>query len=531
MNVEGDFSLQDVAGLVRRRGKVAAFTTLFVVLASYWVAMALPNTYTSYATVLVEPQSVDPDLIEAGVADSDLNERLHLMTAQILSRARLSSIIDEFGLYEEESEHLLREEVIDLMLERIRVNPVLSDLSQGRVSRGDQEISEFQISVDDYSPSLARDVAQRLSNDFIESHIADRIRVSQKSLDFINSELEGLAERIAVVDSEIKEVKNANPGMNPEEFVANQRRLERTMADLAVAQREFSTAMSDVEFYRSQAALELPIPNDDASPARRRDVLKLSLAELKSRGLTDKHPDVVKIRAELVEVEELVAGQTADGGLGLYAGRAAAEARRAEIRAAAANEEVARIREDADGLERLIIGAPAVAERLDALMRDYEHLGSSFQDFSNRQLEATVQAQLERRQLGEQFRVLEAAFIAPEPSAPNRILIIALGIVLGLAMGGGTAVLLEATDTSAHDARSLQTRLQLPVLVSIPQIWLESDRIAQRRARIRTGLATAALVVFALVGGAANHVWVNGLPGFVRVEPEKEQVSATEVRG
>jgi hypothetical protein len=35
--------------------------------------------------------------------------------------------------------------------------------------------------------------------------------------------------------------------------------------------------------------------------------------------------------------------------------------------------------------------------------------------------EAQVQAQLERRQLGEQFRVLEAAFKAPEPSAPNRV--------------------------------------------------------------------------------------------------------------
>jgi hypothetical protein len=142
-----------------------------------------------------------------------------------------------------------------------------------------------------------------------------------------------------------------------------------------------------------------------------------------------------------------------------------------------------------------------------------------------------VQAQLERRQLGEQFRVLEPAFIAPEPSAPNRVLIIALGLVLSLAMGAGTAVLLEAMDTSAHDARSLQTRLQLPVLVSIPQIWLESDRIAQRRARIRTGLATAALVIFALVGGAANHVWVNGLPGFVAVGPEEEPVSVSEVRG
>ena len=59
-------------------------------LGAYWLAMALPNEYSSYATVLVEPQAVSPQLVKAGVSSSDLNERLHLMTAQILSRPRLS---------------------------------------------------------------------------------------------------------------------------------------------------------------------------------------------------------------------------------------------------------------------------------------------------------------------------------------------------------------------------------------------------------------------------------------------------------
>ena len=61
-------------------------------------------------------------------------------------------------------------------------------------------------------------------------------------------------------------------------------------------------------------------------------------------------------------------------------------------------------------------GTPQVAETLDAMEREYKHLFESFQDFSNRRLEATVQADLERRQLGEQFRVLEAAFVAPSRS-------------------------------------------------------------------------------------------------------------------
>ena len=61
-----------------------------------------------------------------------------------------------------------------------------------------------------------------------------------------------------------------------------------------------------------------------------------------------------------------------------------------------------------------------MAEQLEALEREYKHLFESYQEFSDKQLEAAVQANLERRQLGEQFRVLEAAFLAPAPTSPNR---------------------------------------------------------------------------------------------------------------
>jgi uncharacterized protein involved in exopolysaccharide biosynthesis len=57
--------------------------------------------------------------------------------------------------------------------------------------------------------------------------------------------------------------------------------------------------------------------------------------------------------------------------------------------------------------------------------------------------------------------VLEAAFEATEPSAPNRLLILLLGSVFALAAGVAIGILLEATDTSPHDARQLQNRMRL----------------------------------------------------------------------
>ncbi len=156
-------------------------------------------------------------------------------------------------------------------------------------------------------------------------------------------------------------------------------------------------------------------------------------------------------------------------------------------------------------------------------------MSASYQDFSRRKLEATVQAQLERRQLGEQFRVLEQAFAAAEPSSPNRPVIVVLGVFFALAIAGAVGILLEASDPSIHTPRQLQTALSMPVLGAIPEIWLESDLKHQRRGRIRTGIATAALVVFGIVGGALNYRWVNG-----QVAPQtpavEREIDATEVQ-
>jgi polysaccharide chain length determinant protein (PEP-CTERM system associated) len=531
MNVDGGFQLSDVAGMARRRGKVAVLITLAVSLVAYWVAMALPNEFTSYATVLVEPQSVDDKLVRAGVQSSDLNERLHLMTAQILSRPRLSRIIEQFELYRDESEYLLRENIIDLMRERIRVAPVIPDLERGRgAGRRDLEINEFRIFFTDYDANLASQVAQRLANDFIETHINARVQVSQKSLEFIQGELERLAERIRAVEADVAKVKGEHPGKLPEDMLANQRRLERVLSDVAVAQRALAEATSDESFYRSQVAQAkaFAVPNDDASPVRRLELLRLQLAELKSRGFTDKHPDVISTNAEVANVEKAVA-ELDDGGGGppnVLAQQTEAQARRATLRRESAEKEIFRLQGLADEIQEAIGKTPAVAEQLDGLSREYEHLFVSFQDFSNRHLEATVQAQLERRQLGEQFRVLEAAFPAPAPSAPNRGGIIMLGVMFGLALGGGLAVLLETADTSPHTARKLQNQIQLPVLASIPQIWLEADRIALRRRRLRSLAATAAVVVFGLAGGAMNYMWVNGAPGFLQGGDEEVPLDA-----
>jgi polysaccharide chain length determinant protein (PEP-CTERM system associated) len=535
MNVDGGIQLADLWDIARRRVKVMIATSIGVALVIYWIVMALPNQYESYATVLVTPQTVDPALVAAGVPDSDLNNRLYLMTAEILSRGRLSKIITELDLYSDESQYMVREQIIDMMRDGVNVEPVTPELGRGVGRRNaDEEISQFRISFTHRDAKTAMQVTQQLSNDFIEQHIESRITLSQKSLEFIDDELSRLAERIRDVEGRVAEVKNANPGRLPEDMTSTQRRLERLMTDLAYAQRSLAEAISDEAFYRSQID-NAPVTAGEMTPENRLRVLDLQIAEYRAKGFTNKHPDVVKTKLEIETLKQAIARggvENAEGDdrvLSYSQQNAEAERRRAALRKTAAEDEIVRLRVAVEEFQTQLARTPAVAEILDGLEREYRHLFDSYQDFSNRQLEAMVQAQLERRQLGEQFRVLEAAFIAPEATSPNRLLIMILGSIFSIAVGVGVGIMRESVDSSLHSARQLQTTFSIPVLAAIPKILLEADLVALRRSRIRTSLGAAFVICFALVGGAANYLWVNGAPGFLSLEPTVEEPIAEEI--
>jgi hypothetical protein len=212
---------------------------------------------------------------------------------------------------------------------------------------------------------------------------------------------------------------------------------------------------------------------------------------------------------------------------------AAGERHRAELRVKSAREELQRLQSQVDQFAQRIAQTPRVAEQLDALQREYEHLYESYREFSRKRLDAAVAADMERQVKGERFRVLESAVIPPKPASPKRPLILAVGLLLGLALGGGIAVLLEAGDDSFHSARRLQAALRIPVLATIPSILLERDRALRRRRRVRNLALASVVTLVVLVGSGVGYVVVNGMPGPIRglIEGEPPAEATAGERG
>lgn len=525
MNLEQGNQVFDVVGFARRRGKLAAAVAGAVLLATYWVAMALPNLYASSATILVEPQTVDDTIVASGVRESDLNERLGLMTADILSRARLSQIIEDFKLYKDEAKRMERAELVEHMRGFVSVEPVFNQLESGSRRDRDEEFNTFRINFLHEDKKIAMNVAQRIANDFINRNIKDRTATTAKSLEFMRDKIDSLSKELAVVEKQIKDVKAESVGSLPDEMNANQSALQFATSDLRDAQRIYDAAQSDAAYWKNQAlnSADLSTPNDVTSPVYRLRALELEKSSMVARGYTPKHPDMVRVDAELAVLREQMkvhAAGTEGEPISIGEQNARAEQRRAEQRAEAAAQDVARLRETIAGIEGRLAATPSVAERLDALTRNYDQLARSYQDFSDRLQKAGVQADMERRQLGEKFRILESAEEAFEPSSPNRMLLLSIGAILGLVVGFGAGLIAEVSDSSIHSSNELQLAMGIPVLASVPQIVLESDRVERAR-RIRREIATvAAIVSFVLLSGLGTYYFVNVYGSSTAESPE-----------
>ncbi len=146
---------------------------------------------------------------------------------------------------------------------------------------------------------------------------------------------------------------------------------------------------------------------------------------------------------------------------------------------------------------------PARESDLVALMRDYETLQTIYTGLLTKNEGSKVAANLERRQIGEQFRILDGARLPEKPVSPDRLRLNLMGAVAGLGLGLGLVFLLEYRDTTFKSEGDIVIALALPVLAMVPAIETKNESRVRLRRRL---VVSTASVAFAIVVMAAA-VW------------------------
>jgi uncharacterized protein involved in exopolysaccharide biosynthesis len=149
---------------------------------------------------------------------------------------------------------------------------------------------------------------------------------------------------------------------------------------------------------------------------------------------------------------------------------------------------------------------PVREQELAGVMRQYESARTQYQSLLQKKMGSELASNLEQRQGGEQFRLLDPASLPKRPE-PGRLKIIILGWVLGFGVGVALTVMRESTDETVHRESDLEAHDSIDVLARIPTLRTKRER--SRQNLLRTVEVVALTLVTLVSLGTGAHTFLN----------------------
>lgn len=464
------------------------------------VAKLLPNQYRSETTLVVVPQRVPENYVQPTV-NTRIEDRLQAIAQQILSRTRLERIIEEFNLYADERRTGIMEDIVQDMRDDITLDVIEGDA--------------FRVTyVGDDARTVMR-VTERLASAFIDENMRDREQLAEGTNQFLEAQVEDARQRLADHEQRLEAYRLQYAGQLPSQMQGNLQALQnvqmqiRAVIDSAEHDRtrkmQVERQLADLENGapmpeppRTEAVVEAPGRVTGGTTAQQLAAARAFLAALQQR-YRETHPDVQTTMRLVADLEQKLNQEALSVPLSVAAAEPAmppAEAARlqrlTELRQELAaltaqidqkEQEERDLRGQAAAYQARIEAVPTRESDMSELMRDYDTLNEIYTGLVEKREASKLSANLERRQIGEQFKLLDPARIAERPISPNRPRINFLGVIAGLAVGIGLIALLEYRDSSFKTDREVTSLLGLPVLAVVPVMQSDRDRRKSTRRR------------------------------------------------
>lgn len=471
-------SLHPIEYLLIFRRRKAWFIVPFVVCSVLGIALALllPATYRSDATIAVQAPAVAPDLV-SDRSSLDHEERLRALSQQLRSPAVLERVARDEGLIAERPIEVVTQELngrISVELPR----PIAR-------TDGQPELNAFYIVYRDHTPERTQRIANRLAQVFVDEHSRSREMQAEGTAEFLGTQLRSSQSRLADLEARLRTAKEQHMGRLPEQTLANlqtvsgmRQQLESTSNSLRSEQDRLSLLDRQIQQMK-QGAYAAPVGSSGAASTPRQRVVALQRELAVARGkYTDRHPEIQLLEEELAaaRAEAAAFGQQSEGSRQeLLSGdpnyqQLIAERNQTQLRIRGLQRAQGQLQADIANYQRRVEAAPMVEQELGSLQREYDFERENYKALSERHAAALVQEQIARTRGGERFSVLNGAYLPDSPESPNRLRIVLIALALGIGLGGALVFGREYLDWSVRDARVLQDQFDVPVLAEIPRI-------------------------------------------------------------
>ena len=562
--METQLTAKDYVEIIRRRFLFILLPAVLVGSATVAVAFVLPPIYESTGTILVESQQIPADLIRSTVTNN-ADERIQIIKQRVMTRENLLRIIDKFGLFRKERKAMPVSELVDEMRQRIAIE--LIDAPTGDPRRRNTTTIAFKVSFEHRQPDIAYKIANELVTLFLDENVKTRTARASETTEFLAQEAQKLRSRIDKIESQIAAYKQEHANSLPEHLELHIGMLERAESESKEVERDIKALEEERRYLDIQLTAArtgravLPDKTNPKSPAQELAALQSHLVEL-SALYGPEHPDVRATKRKIAALEKEVRPAEArtrlqdqlkaaqadlDEATGRY-GKAHPDVKRLQSKVEAIRQELASIRSDdaqssqatgevADPVEAkvmaqvaasdvrlrslreqretldkkiaelqdIVVQTPQVERGLKALSRDYDNELKKYDEIRSKQMEAQVAENLEEEKKAERFSLLEPPLLPETPVKPNRKKILAMGLFLAVASGGGVTVLREVLDQSVRGVRTVAAILGQPPLAVIP--YLTTTQELRERARRRIWWVILTVLMLVAVGLAVNFLY------------------------
>ena len=493
--------LAQISGYARGmwRYRWLAVALAWAVAISGWIYVArMPDEYTASARVFVDTSSVLRPLLQGLTVQPDLVQRVSLMSRMLLSRPNLEKIMSMSDLD------------LDIRTEQQK-EQLLSSLGNRISIAGDRSNpSLYSVRFQHRNPESAKKVVQSLVSVFIDEALTGNQQASTTARDFLDQEIDDYESRLKESEHQLADFKRKYAGLMSGDQGGFYSNLEAAKAGLKDSELALQEAIQQRDELSVQIASQDQafISGIDDLPAEQLEDPRIAALEGKLEDLllryTEKHPDVLELR-RMIEAnrarnkqqtltkrsESAIGGMQAD----TFYGSLQVALSEADTQIAAMRARVEDYTRRVKQLEEQIDSIPRIEAELKQLTRNYTTVAGQHQSLLQRRETARLSTQVEKTTEGVKFRVIDPPFVPQKPSAPNRLALSGVVLLLATGVGLAAALAMDLLRPVFDDRRQLYRVTGLPVLGTVALVQSHAERRRERLMLIPFFAVSAGLIV------------------------------------
>jgi len=479
-------TMQDYITILKRRWWIIAIPAIIFPIVGFGITYMVQPQYVSQTLVLVEQQKV-PESYVKSVVTEDLSERLATMKEQILSRSRLRPIIERFNLFS--SGGMSMDDRIAMTQKNIGITPIQSEIARTNGLPG------FFISFKANDARTAQLVCGEIQSLFVSENLSDRAASAAGTTDFLKGQLADAKAKLDEQDARLAKFEQTYMGKLPGAEQSNINMLTTLNTQLDAATQALNRMEQNKTYAESLMSIQQqnqPQGEHGGPGGLQAELQSLQAqeADLTSR-YTDDYPDVVTVRRKIAELRQKIASAPPPAPVTSSTAPKATDsvsAQQFRLQLRAMDQEIAQKKRDQAAIQgqlhiyqERVASSPAIEEEYKAITRDNQQAQQFYADLLNKIQTAKMATDLERRQQGEQFRVMDEPNLPESPSFPKRGVFVGGGLAGGLGLGLLIVALLDYLDTAVRSERDIWAFTKLPTLGVIGFNGAQEAVVTQRR--------------------------------------------------